>query len=89
MRVIGLRDASGKALARGEAGDTVGVVCNQIDLDSLSHAFAGEGDNRIVIGSRIRFGARRTAPLKHRSVGRRISAARNEVVASRYERLHC
>ena len=59
VRVIGVRDAAGKALARGEAGNTVGVVCNQIDLNSLAHAFAGEGDNRTVVGVTLA-----TAPKK-------------------------
>ncbi|HEY8184013.1 MAG TPA: hypothetical protein VII32_17340 [Thermoanaerobaculia bacterium] len=61
VRVIGLRDASGKAITRGEPGSTVGVICNKVDLNSLSDSFSGEGDNRIIVGVTLA-----TAPKKKR-----------------------
>ena len=61
VRVIGLRDASGKTVTRGDAGSTVGVICNKVDLDSLSDSFAGEGDNRKIVGVTLA-----TAPKKKR-----------------------
>jgi translation elongation factor EF-Tu-like GTPase len=61
VRVIGLRDTSGKTITRGEAGSTVGVICNKVDLNSLSDSFSGEGDKRIVVGVTLA-----TAPKKKR-----------------------
>ena len=61
VRVIGLRDSSGNTITRGEPGSTVGVICNKVDLNSLSDSFSGEGDNRTVVGVTLA-----TAPKKKR-----------------------
>ena len=59
VRVIGLRGVSGETVTRGESGSTVGVICNKVDLDSLSDSFSGEGDSRTVAGVTLA-----TAPKK-------------------------
>lgn len=61
VRVIGLRDTSANTITRGESGSSVGVICNKVDLNSLSDSFSGEGDNRIVVGVTLA-----TAPKKKR-----------------------
>ena len=53
VRVIAIQDSSGKKIKRGEPGSLVGVVCNAIDLARLSDSFAGEGNNRKVMGVRL------------------------------------
>lgn len=35
VRVIGVRDAAGRVIKRGDTGATVGVVCNAINLESF------------------------------------------------------
>ena len=61
VRVIGLRDAAGKTITRGDSGSTVGVICNKVDLNSLSDSFSGEGDDRRIVGVTLA-----TAPKKKR-----------------------
>jgi selenocysteine-specific translation elongation factor len=50
VRVIAVRDPKGNQVSRGEAGATVGVVCNEVDLASLSDSFSGDASNRTILG---------------------------------------